>query len=166
MPIPEVILNQMKCCAFNDGHIAIDPVLVKCGVNACKECITSAKGEVIKCYNCIGTHEAKDSINSPINKLSVSMVQHYLNDLFEHAKENMKTICSKLSSILIYLSIGKIFNLLIIIQEESLVDDLNLKLEEVENEMDIRVESLITSIHNYREECKIKLGTVKEEFQK
>ena len=166
MPIPEAILNQMKCCAFNDGHIAIEPVLVKCGVNACKECIKSAKGEVIYCYNCNGTHEAKDSFNLTINKLSESMVQYYLNDLFEHAKENMKTIVSKLSSILICLSIGKIFNLFIIYQEESLADELNLKIEEAENEMDIRVESLIASIHNIRDESRIKLETLKEEFQK
>ena len=166
MPIPETFLIQMKCCAFNDGHIAIEPVLVQCGANACKECIKSAKGAVIKCYDCNGTHETKDSTDSPISKLSESIVQYYLNDLFEHAKENMKTIGSKLSSILIYLSIGKIFNLLINIQEESLVDELNFKIEEIENEMDIRVESLIASIQSNREECKIKLETMKEEFQK
>ena len=54
MEIPETCLNQLKCCAFNDGHIAIEPVLVKCGANACKECIKSTKGEVIKCFNCNG----------------------------------------------------------------------------------------------------------------
>ena len=52
------------------------------------------------------------------------------------------------------------------IQEQSLVDELNLKIEGIENEMDIRVESLIASIHKYREECKIKLETVKEQFQR
>ena len=46
------------------------------------------------------------------------------------------------------------------------IDEFNLKIERIENEMDIRVESLIESIHKYREECKIKLETVKEEFQK
>ena len=102
MPLPEAVINQLKCCAFNDGHIAIEPVLVKCGANACKECV---KGEVIYCYTCNGTHETKDSINSPIIKSSESMVQYFLNDLFEYTKEIKKTIGSKLSSILIYLSI-------------------------------------------------------------
>ena len=99
MPLHEDILNQLKCCAFNDGHIAIEPVLVKCGANACKECIKTAS--VINCYNCNDTHETKDLINSPINKLSESMVKIYLNDLFDYAKETMKAIGSKLSSILI-----------------------------------------------------------------
>ena len=101
MPLHEDILNQLKCCAFNDGHIAIEPVLVKCGANACKECIKTAKEDAIICYNCNGTHETKDLINSPINKLSESMVKIYLNDLFDYAKETMKAIGSKLSSILI-----------------------------------------------------------------
>ena len=110
MPLPEAFLNQIKCCASSDGHIVIEPLLVKCGVNACKECIKNAKEGVINCYNCNGTHRTKDSINSPINKSSESMVQYYLNDLFEYAKGTIKAFGSKLSSILIYLSIEIIFN--------------------------------------------------------
>ena len=88
MTIYEDILNQLKCCAFNDGHIAIEPVLVKCGAYICKECIKTAS--VINCYNCNDTHETKDLINSPIYKLSESMVKIYLNDLLEYAKETGK----------------------------------------------------------------------------
>ena len=114
MTIYEDILNQLKCCAFNDGHIAIEPVLVKCGAYICKECIKTAS--VINCYNCNDTHETKDLINSPIIKLSESMVQYYLNDLLEYAKKTMKTICSKLSSIssLIYQLKSYLTNLLIL----------------------------------------------------
>ena len=103
MPIPETILNQIKCCAFNDGHIANEPVLVKCGANACKECIKSAEGEVINCYYCNDIHETKDSINSPINILSKSMMEYYLNDLLEYTKETIKIIDSKSLSILLCL---------------------------------------------------------------
>jgi hypothetical protein len=41
---------------------------------------------------------------------------------------------------------------------------LNFKIENIENEMDIRVESLVTSIHEYRDECKAKLDKYKENF--
>ena len=98
MPLKEAFLNQMKCCALNDGHIAIEPVLVKCGANVCKECIKTAKEEVINCYSCNGTHETKDSINSPINKLSELMIQDHLNDLIKYVKGSIKTIGSKLLS--------------------------------------------------------------------
>jgi hypothetical protein len=42
MPIPEAILNQMKCCLFNDVHIAIEPILVSCGSSVCKKCVVGS----------------------------------------------------------------------------------------------------------------------------
>ena len=53
-----------------------------------------------------------------------------------------------------------------IYKEESLINELNSKIEGIENEMDVRVESLVNMIHDYRDECKHKLNKAKEEFQK
>jgi hypothetical protein len=50
--------------------------------------------------------------------------------------------------------------------QEMLLDSLNSKIEDIENEMDKRVESLVASIHDYRDECKKKLDLIKEDFQK
>jgi hypothetical protein len=47
-----------------------------------------------------------------------------------------------------------------------LVDELNSKIEAIENEMDIRVESLVSSIHDNREKYKKKLDTLKDDFKK
>ena len=47
-----------------------------------------------------------------------------------------------------------------------MVFDLNLKLEGVENELDIRVESLISLIHDCRDKCKVKLDEFKQDFIK
>jgi hypothetical protein len=47
-----------------------------------------------------------------------------------------------------------------------LVGELSSKIEIVENEMDIRVESLISSIHNYRDECKKKLDLIRDDFKR
>ncbi len=44
--------------------------------------------------------------------------------------------------------------------------ELNSKLESIENEMDIRVESLVATIHDYRDECKKKLDFIKDELKK
>ncbi len=41
-----------------------------------------------------------------------------------------------------------------------------LKIEKIENEMDVRTESLIIEIHNYRADFKLKLDEYKMEFQK
>ena len=50
--------------------------------------------------------------------------------------------------------------------EDSIMDELNHKIESIEFEMDIRVESLIEDIHKYRDEYKNKLVIYKEKFIK
>jgi hypothetical protein len=47
-----------------------------------------------------------------------------------------------------------------------LVGELSLKIEDIENEMDMRVESLVSSIHDYRDECKKKLDLIRDDFKK
>ena len=47
-----------------------------------------------------------------------------------------------------------------------MIEDLNAKIKSIENEMDIRVESLVSSIRDYRKECKTKLDSYKNDFKK
>ena len=42
MPIPGNILKQIKCCLYDDGHIVNEPVVLKCGANACKKCVSDS----------------------------------------------------------------------------------------------------------------------------
>jgi hypothetical protein len=51
-------------------------------------------------------------------------------------------------------------------KEDSLNEELNLKIESIENEMDIRVESLVASIHDYRDECKKNLDLIRDNLKK
>ena len=76
MPVPEIILNQMKCGLSNDGHIVTEPILLKCGANACKICIN--QNEIFKCFSC---NEKKDYLNSTIDKMVVHVFDLFLNDL-------------------------------------------------------------------------------------
>ena len=47
-----------------------------------------------------------------------------------------------------------------------MVGELSSKTEIIENEMDMRVESLVSSIHDYRDECKKKLDLISDDFKK
>ena len=47
-----------------------------------------------------------------------------------------------------------------------MVSELSSKIENIEIEMDIRVESLISSINDYRDECKKKLDLIRDDFKK
>lgn len=102
MPLPEALLNEMKCCIFNDGHIAIEPIQLKCGALACKECIKSKTECEMNCYNCSGTHNKSNYINSTKNKLSETVIQFNLDELFQYVDETLKSVHSNLKSILIY----------------------------------------------------------------
>ena len=86
MPIPESILNQMKCCLFNDGHIAIEPIAINCGGIACKQCINDLKEKLVLCYSCKGKHEKHDMLKMRINKLAENTMHYFLNDLFEYVE--------------------------------------------------------------------------------
>ena len=87
MHISEDIL---KCCFFNDGHIAVEPILVSCGATGCKECITALNAEEIDCYSCKGKHSVNDLKNTPIIRAFESLVKSNINDLFEYAKGNLE----------------------------------------------------------------------------
>ena len=40
------------------------------------------------------------------------------------------------------------------------IDETNLKFRQIENEMDIRIESIVSSVHKYRDDIKEKLGEI------
>ena len=49
--------------------------------------------------------------------------------------------------------------------EESLIDELNIKINRIEMEMDLRVESIISAIHSTCNALKEKLHEIKEDTQ-
>ena len=90
MPIPEELINQLKCCLNDDGHIVRDPVVFECGGNACRICINELKLDSAKCYNCAEIHEKKDLINQQKLVDVENIVNSNLNDLFEYVKMNLE----------------------------------------------------------------------------
>ena len=89
MAIPETILTQMKCCLTQDYHVAIEPILLKCGANACKDCINSSTDEALICFSCHEKHEKKCFQDAPVNKMAESVVQFFLKDLFKDLDEKI-----------------------------------------------------------------------------
>ncbi len=78
MPIPGEVLNEIKCCFFNDGHIAIEPIPLSCGAFGCKQCLLTSNKEEIDCYSCKGKHKMQD-----LKKSFENLVKSYVSDLFE-----------------------------------------------------------------------------------
>jgi hypothetical protein len=108
MPIPEEVLNGMKCCFYNDGHIAIEPILVGCGAIGCKQCLLRSNIEEIDCYSCKGKHKTQDLKNTPVIKPNEHLIKSYVSDLFEYVKVNLDKTASSLEG-----KIEKIFSLMV-----------------------------------------------------
>ena len=99
MPISETLLNQLKCCLSDDGHIIIDPVLLKCKGNSCKKCISDSKKEDIYCYKCINNHSKQDLLNASENAFAETYILENLSDLFKYVGNKWKFFSEKLQSI-------------------------------------------------------------------
>ena len=91
MTLPEDVLNQMRCCLSDDGHIVHESIVLKCGLNACKKCVERVY--TLECFGCKSTHEQNDFINAPISKLIESFIQSFLPDLFQDLNEKLKSSC-------------------------------------------------------------------------
>ena len=50
MPISNECLNHLNCCLHDGDHFCIQPVLLKCRANACKQCILELKEEKIMLF--------------------------------------------------------------------------------------------------------------------
>ncbi len=92
MPIPEDVLNQIKCCLNEDGHIVHEPVVLKCGYNACKKCCSDPVVSNVKCLRCHAIHDKNELLNAPNNKLADSIIQTYLNDLYQDLNLKVESI--------------------------------------------------------------------------
>jgi hypothetical protein len=96
MPIPEVILNQMKCCLNADSHIVYYPVLLKCGGNACKLCVNNDHDEILNCFWCNKKHEKNELINAPYNTIVDSLIDFYIKDLLKDLNEKIESTVESL----------------------------------------------------------------------
>ena len=99
MTLPEDVLNQIRCFLSDDGHIVHEPIVLKCGLNACKKCVESSAVSTLKCFGCKSTHEKNDFINSPIIKFIESFIQSFLPDLFQDLNEKLKYTCDLLKGL-------------------------------------------------------------------
>lgn len=162
MTIPENILKELKCSLRSDGHYAYEPVVLKCGSNACKNCIKDAKDEKLKCYSCGDEHQKKDYSDFKINKVAKSVMKSFLEDLIQDLDTKLAATEESLKG-------NFIFSLFILYRgfihvEEFIIDEMASKIKTIELEMDSKVDSLILQIQKTRDELRFRLDKHKERF--
>ena len=87
--IPEYILNEIKCCLHKDPHILLEPVILKCGGNACKGCINDINKSSFKCLKCNLTHDKNDFVE---NKSTESLIRFVMKDLSNNLDDEIKAM--------------------------------------------------------------------------
>ena len=75
MPLSEAVLNLIKCCLSNDGHILIDADVLKCTSSACRECISNSLLHL--------QWKKNDLLNATVNTVAKILVENFIADLFE-----------------------------------------------------------------------------------
>ena len=95
MPTPKEIL----CCLTTDRHIVEEPILLKCGGNACKKCILNSNEKLIRCFSCEDKHEQNDFINAKINETAELIISSSLGSLFEDLNSKFEAITIELKGI-------------------------------------------------------------------
>lgn len=93
----ELILKHMKCCLDNDDHIVQDAIMLRCGGNACKSCISNSNKQMIKCFYCNQCHKKTDLIKMPSNHIFQNLIEKkYFKSLADDLKSDLLTIMNQL----------------------------------------------------------------------
>jgi hypothetical protein len=167
MPIPENILNQIKCCLNNNDHFINEPILLECGANACKKCVFDSTNSTLRCYSCNGSHERNDLLNAPINKMVVSVIELFSNDLIQNLNESLESSVACLKGLAFLFLLKSFFtSFLQIIIDGTIINEMQVKIQSIENEIEMRVGSLIVGLNKYRDDSKLKLKEYNDDFVK
>ena len=97
MSIPDYIFKQVECCmSADDNHFLIEPVLLKCGGNACKVCVSGST----KCLHCNSVHSNNDYIEC---KTAESLIRFFMTDLSASLDEEIRLIKELLKGFYLFL---------------------------------------------------------------
>jgi hypothetical protein len=72
--------------------ICVDPILLKCGGNACKRCLNDTKQEMVDCKKCKIKHEVKDLVECISNSLASLIVKDSLKDIFQYLDKKIEDL--------------------------------------------------------------------------
>ena len=90
--IREEISRQVKCGLSNnnDEHIVIEPMLLSCGDNACKNCIENLNEMQKECNHCKKIHKKDDLKKAVPNNAVKLLMKSYLKELNDELDGKVK----------------------------------------------------------------------------
>ena len=163
----EFNLDEFKCALSDDQHFFIDPIpLIKCGHYVCKECIKETENKA-KCKTC-GITTDFDFSTAQVSKALKQSMKLLFAHIFEHLEETISSKLEYLKSIdslilLIYINIYFLYFKDFFHNQNELLE-INLKY--IEDEINIRIESVKIQLEEAGDKLKNELCKIKNEFIK
>jgi hypothetical protein len=142
------VFNSLKCCLNSKDHFLKDPLVLKCNHSACKPCIEKKKGLEFKCeYNGCGKKYKMKKIDrlQPNEKISELLKTHKI-ELIEYIKSEFNKMFLNLRDLNI----------------ENMIDE---NCDLIENEIDIKIESLKCELDDLGDFMRRKLKGTREQMK-
>ena len=90
--IKEDVTRQIKCglSSIDDEHFVIEPMLLSCGDNACKNCIENLNEMQKECNHCKKIHKKDDLKKAVPNNAVKLLMKSYLKELNDELDVKVK----------------------------------------------------------------------------
>ncbi len=155
---------QILCSSFNlnnEEHLISEAASLKCGHSICKTCIENIKDSVVNCRHCNSEYKVKDLKKLPVSNALKLMIKSNWKEIVNEMNFKLKKTIESLMGQNELQQIS--FN---IYQYSFLDESINHEIEQrfalIENEIDLRVESIIKDLHEYRDEFRKSLDDIKQ----
>ena len=147
-------------CALSKDHIVKEPINLACSHGVCKSCFPIGS-DIIECKIC----ETEQKIDAHENIFMKQFIERNLRGLFNKLEKQMIDEKRELKGISILICDSKIIFLILIDAMEDRNNKLKATTVFIEEEIEIRIQSLKDELDNLFEEFKKEVKTHKEEFK-
>lgn len=157
--IPESVLSIMRCCCCSskDSHIVNEAILLKCGGNACRLCLELNRK--FTCSYCKQEHRQNQLQQQQHN-------QQHRDDLIVASKNpNIDVLIKVYSKELMQMLRNDFENEVKKVEYASLEDKLFKHLDLIEDEIDLKIESLKKQLDNWSLEMRHDLNRIRKSWK-
>ena len=148
MSLTDDFISSLKCCLDSKDHFLQEPLILKCNHSACKRCIEKKKGHEFSCdfKGCGKKYKMKKLDRLKPNETVSELLTTHKNELIKVIKSEFNKVFLKLREINV----------------ENMIDE---NCDLIENEIDIKIESLKIELDDLGDFMRRKLKGTREQMK-
>ena len=163
---------QILCSSLNlnnNEHLINDAVSLKCGHSMCRNCLENSNEVLLRCRHCNTEYKAKDLKKLPVSNVLKLVIKSSWKEMVLDLRLKLKRTIESLIGEKVVLFFLNLYNndflrklILCLKSDDNINQEVEKKFVLVENEIDLRIESIIKDLHEYREEFRHHLDEIKK----